>query len=200
MSHSPCTDGHVLGCPKAGNELLHMAVRWHRRLTERANACGFGRALDPAPARHHRELHQHWCSCYWAGNVSGCTRTRVGVLSYSSPHPWSQAHRNLVAWDCSVHISKGMELPVVTLVASAGIPGWSRTLHLHQQQPNRLFLWQHRKTSAPGAPLLHLTAEPTQCKRGAEVLLCHCGWFREEHAHSSCLGSSRNHADSATAS
>lgn len=83
-------------CPKAGNELLHTAVRWHRRLTQCANTCGFGRALDPAPARHHRELHQHCCSCYWAGNVSGCPRVWAGVISLFSPRSWSRAHRDLV--------------------------------------------------------------------------------------------------------
>lgn len=76
--------------------------------------------------------------------------------------------------DCSVHISKGMELWVLSLVASAGIPGWFRTLHLHQHQP--VATQQGRKTSAPGAPLLHLTAEPTQCRRGDGVLPCQCGW------------------------
>lgn len=45
-------------------------------------------------------------------------------------------------------------------MASAGIPGWFRALHLHQQQP--VATERGRKISAPGAPLLLLTAEPTQ--------------------------------------
>lgn len=97
-------------CPKAGNELLHMALRWHRCLAHCANACGFGRALDPAPAGHHRELHQHCCSCCWAGNVSGCPRAWAGVLPLLTPLLVTSTQELGNQRDCSVHISKGTEL------------------------------------------------------------------------------------------
>lgn len=126
--------------------------------------------------------------CFWLPQGLGRSS-----LSFLTPLLVTSTQEFGTQRDCSAHISKGMELWVMSLVASAGIPSWFRTLHLHQHQPARKENICTRSSSSPPESRTHTVQEGS---RGL-ALPVWMGCFREQHTHSSCLGSSRNHADSA---